>query len=481
MVFFSMDEAECSDYLSSCDSLYSVDSASSGEDDGCEDLDAFLSDSVEDEADLRGGRCELRLLSPDSGLDGARSPGLLYGDQECRTLRTAGQTGGRHQPKGYSTRYPELLRNGDFPSVHARVAAEQAMLLDRNRSQKPEGGLKRLAQSTGGERDCPNCLLNPPSLGIKRQRTEEIVEEEARWRRDAASGGNEGRPRSEGDRIFAQKCKELQGFIKPLQGLLNGLKRGRYERGLSSFQQSVAMDRIQRIVGVLQKPEMGERYLGTLLQVEMMLKVWFPRVAVHSSTSPECDAVDAQNRSTMHPCTSCTEIKNLPGQMAKHPDVTSLDPQQKNPNGMPETDTTTPKNGAQVLGWSALNLTWMHTSPICNLQATPGKGTLLSSSTASCGVIFLLRNNLLTSPARVRSASVPPKKCLATACPQAAHPSERGVPLRSQSVPGVLLGKSSSRIPSKGGSHITSLLPLPESGGRTGGMDKGLLVDASLN
>uniref|UniRef100_A0A672GK37 Circadian associated repressor of transcription n=1 Tax=Salarias fasciatus TaxID=181472 RepID=A0A672GK37_SALFA len=85
-------------------------------------------------------------------------------------------------------------------------------------------------------------------------------------------------PKSEGDLLFAQKCAELQGFIRPLLELLNGLKRGRFDRGLSSFQQSVAMDRIQRIVGVLQRPNIGEKYLNTLLQVEMMLKLWFPQI-----------------------------------------------------------------------------------------------------------------------------------------------------------------------------------------------------------
>ncbi|XP_077645441.1 circadian-associated transcriptional repressor [Lonchura striata] len=86
-------------------------------------------------------------------------------------------------------------------------------------------------------------------------------------------------PPSDGDRLFAQKCRELRGFIRPLAELLEGLRRGRYDRGLSSFQQSVAMDRLQRIIGVLQKPEMGARYLGTLLQVEAMLRLWFPHVA----------------------------------------------------------------------------------------------------------------------------------------------------------------------------------------------------------
>lgn len=83
---------------------------------------------------------------------------------------------------------------------------------------------------------------------------------------------------TEGDLRFARKCSELNGYIRPLIELLNGLKTGRYEKGLSSFQQSVAMDRLRRIVGVLQKPDLGEKYMGTLLQLEMMLKVWFPQV-----------------------------------------------------------------------------------------------------------------------------------------------------------------------------------------------------------
>lgn len=83
---------------------------------------------------------------------------------------------------------------------------------------------------------------------------------------------------SQGDQAFTRKCTELQRFIRPLLELLNGLKTGRFERGLSSFQQSVAMDRLQRILGILQKPDMGEKYLRTLLQVEVMLKMWFPQV-----------------------------------------------------------------------------------------------------------------------------------------------------------------------------------------------------------
>ncbi|XP_067282121.1 circadian associated repressor of transcription a [Pseudorasbora parva] len=83
---------------------------------------------------------------------------------------------------------------------------------------------------------------------------------------------------TEGDLRFARKCSELHGYIRPLLELLNGLKTGRYDKGLSTFQQTVAMDRLRRIVGVLQKPDLGEKYMGTLLQLEMMLKAWFPQV-----------------------------------------------------------------------------------------------------------------------------------------------------------------------------------------------------------
>ncbi|XP_041738786.1 uncharacterized protein LOC121571419 [Coregonus clupeaformis] len=88
----------------------------------------------------------------------------------------------------------------------------------------------------------------------------------------------------QGDLAFAQKCSELQKFIKPLLELLNGLKTGRFERGLSNFQSSIAIDRLQRILGILQKPDMGEKFLRTLLQVEMMLKMWFPHVTPVAAT-----------------------------------------------------------------------------------------------------------------------------------------------------------------------------------------------------
>lgn len=82
---------------------------------------------------------------------------------------------------------------------------------------------------------------------------------------------------SPGDLAFAQKCADLQRFVRPLLELLHGLKSGRFDKGLTSFQQSVAIDRLQRILGILQKPDMGEKYLQNLLQIEVMLKIWFPQ------------------------------------------------------------------------------------------------------------------------------------------------------------------------------------------------------------
>ncbi|XP_060948230.1 circadian associated repressor of transcription a [Limanda limanda] len=89
-----------------------------------------------------------------------------------------------------------------------------------------------------------------------------------------------------GDLAFAQKCADLHRFTRPLLGLLHGLKTGRFDKGLTTFQQSVAIDRLQRILGILQKPDMGEKYLQNLLQIEMMLKIWFPQLAFQTIVTP---------------------------------------------------------------------------------------------------------------------------------------------------------------------------------------------------
>ncbi|KAJ0001742.1 hypothetical protein NQD34_001538 [Periophthalmus magnuspinnatus] len=78
--------------------------------------------------------------------------------------------------------------------------------------------------------------------------------------------------------LFSHKCSELQCYLPPLSAILRGLKSGRYSDRLSSFQESLAMDRIQRILGVLQNPAPGGRFLSTVLKIEEMLQTWFPHI-----------------------------------------------------------------------------------------------------------------------------------------------------------------------------------------------------------
>ncbi|XP_035798613.1 uncharacterized protein LOC118469504 [Amphiprion ocellaris] len=91
--------------------------------------------------------------------------------------------------------------------------------------------------------------------------------------------GEESDDRSDTDsELFFHKCLELQSYVQPLNSILQNLRSGRYSQRLSSFQESVAVDRIQRILGVLQNPNMGGRFLGIVLKIEEMLQNWFPHI-----------------------------------------------------------------------------------------------------------------------------------------------------------------------------------------------------------
>lgn len=90
-------------------------------------------------------------------------------------------------------------------------------------------------------------------------------------------------PINSGNDFLWQKCLEMRCFIPPLSYILRRLRSGRYSHRLSSFQESVAMDRIQRILGVLQNPDTSERFLAILGKIEEMLQRWFPHIkATHS-------------------------------------------------------------------------------------------------------------------------------------------------------------------------------------------------------
>ncbi|XP_067832217.1 circadian-associated transcriptional repressor-like isoform X3 [Heptranchias perlo] len=246
--------------MDSSDSRASRESTS--EEDG--DCDVFLSDSDSDErakeTDLRNG----------PRLDGRRGPPLR---ERSPFIAGAAAFAGR----GPSAR-PEAFIPHPMSASHLKKPRENIYFASASAAHPkllPAGaGLAGLAAQHV-------CSKRFASRGLKR-----------RWEEPRQNGtALVERPphvKTRGDLLFAQKCSELQVFIRPLTVLLNGLKTGRYEKGLSSFQQSVATDRLQRIVGVLQKPSTGERYLGTLLQVEMMLKIWFPHVTTATPSSEGC-------------------------------------------------------------------------------------------------------------------------------------------------------------------------------------------------
>lgn len=166
---------------------------------------------------------------------------------------------------------------------------------------------------------------------------------------------------SEKNHIFWKKCMELQCYIHPLSSILNGLRSGRYRERLSSFQESVAMDRIQRIMGVLQNPCMGERYINIILKMEEMLKTWFPNIQL-------------RDQLTITQSEEALPAKKLKLSAATAPEATS--PVSDPPAGVEALRATDP---AAPGAYSASNLKWLHTSPICSHAAErAGRGHLPS-------------------------------------------------------------------------------------------------------
>lgn len=156
--------------------------------------------------------------------------------------------------------------------------------------------------------------------------------------------------------LFSHKCVELHRYVQPLTSILRGLSSGRYSQRLSSFQESVAMDRIHRILGVLRNPNMGERFLNTLLQIEKMLQSWFPHVKPRPSVIQSERSSPAKRQKRHH--TSAT----LP--LSSAPSLSTSPPSSRTSSG-PD---------------SATILKWLHTSPICSPK-TAGQGQPTTTAT----------------------------------------------------------------------------------------------------
>ncbi|KAK5915881.1 hypothetical protein CesoFtcFv8_001432 [Champsocephalus esox] len=141
---------------------------------------------------------------------------------------------------------------------------------------------------------------------------------------------------------FSQKCTELQCYIQSLSDILQGLRSGRYSERFSSFQESVAMDRIQRIMGVLQNPNMGGRFLSIVLKIAEMLHSWFPHIRPDPTHTEPCTPAKTQKQHQ-----------------------SSAPPPPPSPVSFCSSDSST-------------RLKWLHMSPICSLKTL---GSTLSQPT----------------------------------------------------------------------------------------------------
>ncbi|XP_062327420.1 uncharacterized protein LOC134028090 [Osmerus eperlanus] len=157
------------------------------------------------------------------------------------------------------------------------------------------------------------------------------------------------------DKLLARKCLDLQCYIRPLSNILLGLQSGRYSGRLSSFQESVAMDRIQRIMGVLQNPNMGERYIRIILKMEEMLHSWFPHVKAC------CDHLIGNQKDD-----------STPAKRQKYHSPAKLPPLAPLSSLCPTEGDHTPRAGDAPFPGSyfAPHLKWLHTSPICSSKTT---------------------------------------------------------------------------------------------------------------
>ncbi|XP_060117208.1 circadian-associated transcriptional repressor [Heteronotia binoei] len=453
--------------VSSRESLYSVDSTTSEEDenDPCANFKVFLSDSSSDAEKAVGPLRSRRDAYPDGqsfryALNSKRThPGLLCQGRERQARKPLGLlTSARLRPASHYCCYP-----GTREESHCAVLRDAGSRLPGkavNQRRRANEGRKRPSSAVGGGQAL-ELKVQSSLAGIKRCRSKELA------------AGVDPCPLgwTEGDQLFAQKCRELQGFILPLRELLGRLKMGRFDRGLSTFQQSVAMDRIQRIIGVLQKPGMGERYLGTLLQVERMLKMWFPHVALKSSHTDCGAAPDKASETAEKPLSAETAP---PRQAASRP-CPAQSPPTEELHQTHLTDSPESKAGGwwgeqapALADWPAMNLTWIHTSPISNpplghVNSGFGQALLGPSPPGAYGIVLFLHDGLAAPGSCDRSTSVtpalPPPACLHLS---RLLPSSGELP-RCQSLPGATRGGSGC----PGGSlafHSKSLPCLPTSG-----------------
>ncbi|KAJ8247811.1 hypothetical protein GJAV_G00250790 [Gymnothorax javanicus] len=233
------------------------------------------------------------------------------------------------EPESSQSTLPQLRTTANPPCDRASSDA----------TERQERSLQREPQSTP---TCRSGHKRPCSQGAPECEPKQLREEQT----------------AETDKLLHRKCRELQCYILPLTSILNGLQSGRYRERLSSFQESVAMDRIRRILGVLQNPCSGERYINIILKVEVMLKTWFPNVKPEDQpTGDHGQESTPSKRQKISPATVTPSVStSIP---------VSLRAQAPN-----SSDSKARAAGEAV--HSATSLKWLHTSPICSAAEETG-------------------------------------------------------------------------------------------------------------
>ncbi|XP_061103062.1 circadian-associated transcriptional repressor-like isoform X1 [Conger conger] len=198
---------------------------------------------------------------------------------------------------------------------------------------------------------------------------------------------------AEADKLLHHKCRQLQCYTLPLTSILNGLQSGRYRERLTSFQESVAMDRIRRILGVLQNPCMGERYINIVLKLEVMLKTWFPNVKPFEQQVEDQDSTPSKRQkiSPAGMAPSVSASASVPGSLCAQPSDSKAQPGSE---------------GAGPGVHSATNLKWLHTSPICSpAEETRGR---LPWQRAAAGRRAVTQDNAVSSSTGPDARGDPP-------------------------------------------------------------------------
>ncbi|KAI1889547.1 hypothetical protein AGOR_G00163990 [Albula goreensis] len=257
---------------------------------------------------------------------------------------------------------------------------------------------------------------SPCTVGQKRPRCQGPLEHRGRQEKDGEV---------ERDKLFAHKCRELQCYVHPLASILNGLQSGRYRERLSSFQESVAMDRIRRILGVLQNPCAGERYINIILKVEVMLKTWFPNVKPGDQEAGDhAQEATPSKRQKVSPVTTALPVSasvpaSLSGQLASE-------------EGQRAGEAARP--GMH----SATSLKWLHTSPICSPTVEPGASLRQRATPGGRGVTQ--DNSVSSSTDPAPTTPTPPKPPKPAPPSRLPHPRPRAGRPPAKSAPPVWRG-----------------------------------------